>query len=307
MPPKSVPPCVPATAAASSTGSTRRVPRALAGMTAVVALFATPLVAGGQAHTSWTLSPTSFALTVNYDSNTVAGNRQTSAVIHHSDSNSPCSRIYQAAITDSAYAPGGGAHKWLSFAGGTCDFGAAGATTGDFYALASGEFTELCRGKSGALPVIHRKFWLSLFSTPSPSPTDVKQQLTQGLSYPFIANTDGYKEAWLDINVTCVTPPPPPPPVFTVTGADMSPVTYTGACPASVRFSGKVFVNMTGGVPTRFEFSDGVSSPTLLYHANAPGVTASYNREFKASASGFVRLHGGPQVSGNTPYTITCK
>ena len=129
----------------------------------------------------------------------------------------------------------------------------------------------------------------------------------QGPSYPFIAKVDGYKETWLDINVTCVAPRPSPAPVFTVTGADMSPVAYTGVCPASVRFSGRASVNMTGGVPSRFEFSDGVSSPTLLYHINAPGGTASYDREFKAPTSGFVRLHGRPQTSANTPSTITCK
>jgi hypothetical protein len=273
----------------------------------IVALIAPTLDA--QAHTTWTVNPTTFALSVKWDSNIVTGNRQMAATIQHSDPTSPCSRIYQVAITDSAHAPAGAALKWLPIAGGSCDFGPAGVSTGQFYALYSGEFVERCRGKNGPLS-LRRKIWLSLFSNASPSEADTRQQLTQGPSYPFIANVDGYKETELTVNMTCIAPPPPPPPPppkLTITGVTMAPATFTGACPANVNFTGKVSVNITGGVQTRFEFSDGVSSPTALWHANAPGMTATYTRTFKTSTTGFVRLHAGALVTDNTPYTVTCK
>ncbi len=278
--------------------------RAPASAALALALFGP--AAGAQAHTSWTPKPVMFTLTANWDKNTVDGNRQMSAQVWHTDASSPCTPIYEFAITDSAYAAGSAAHKWVSIPGGKCDFGSSGISTGQFYMLATMELLDRCRGKTGPLSYSH-KIWLSLVSNPNLSPSDLKAQLLGGASYPFVAAIDGYKETTITVNLTCVGPPPPPPPQFTVTGVTTPPVTYAGSCPANVQFKGTVNVNMTGGVQTRFEFSDGSSSPTVLYHVSAPGTTLSYTRQFTTSQTGYVRLHGNGIVSPNASYTITCK
>lgn len=272
----------------------------------LLAVGTSPVAARAQGvTTSWTPAPTTFADTVHWDTQVVRGNRQMSTTIYHTDPNHPCTPIYSIAITDSDYARGAAAHKWLS-ASGACNFGSSGIASGNFYVLASMDLVSKCQGHTGPLSYTH-KLWMSLFSTQSSSPSQITQQLTQEGAYPFISNIDGYKPVTIMVNLTCIGPPPPPPPVFTITSATVKPVAYRGACPANVPFTASFATNgLTGGVAVRFEFSDGATSPTTLYHSSGAGVAVNYTRSFTGATSGQVRANGSGVVSPFVSYSVTC-
>jgi hypothetical protein len=94
---------------------------------------------------------------------------------------------------------------------------------------------------------------------------------------------------------------------------NVTPVTYSGACPATFVFTGTITMNGPGTVTYRWERSDGTNKPTQTLTFTAAGsqiVTDQWTGIASAVRSGWQRIHVNTPnelFSNQATFTNNCR